>query len=184
MGLVSGLSLASRLACAHIWSDSGSFLVARASLSQGGFQREGLWEAGCLLPLVAPPGFSRLVFGGSTVFLIGTSCRETAQASGPGHGGGIRCTVPSQWGWGRQMLGLWESVLALSQGPCEGEGSPSLRRGVSVSRRGLLPACGGGHTQQGCRQGRVGRGVRSAGGRSSSQPRMPYCCCSSLLKSL
>ena len=31
---------------AHIWSDSGSFLVAHASLSQDGYQREGFWEVG------------------------------------------------------------------------------------------------------------------------------------------
>ena len=37
MGLVSGLSLANH-------SDSGSFLVAHASLSQDGFQWEGFWE--------------------------------------------------------------------------------------------------------------------------------------------
>ena len=37
MGLVSGLSLANH-------SDSGSFLVARASLSQDGFQQERFWE--------------------------------------------------------------------------------------------------------------------------------------------
>ena len=41
MGLDYGLSLANHLACAHIWSDSGSFLVAYASLSQDGFQCEG-----------------------------------------------------------------------------------------------------------------------------------------------
>ena len=41
MGLVSGLSLATH-------SDSGSFLVALASLSQDGFQREGFWEVGSL----------------------------------------------------------------------------------------------------------------------------------------
>ena len=38
MGLVSRLSLASH-------SDSGSFLVVHASLSQDGCQREGFWEA-------------------------------------------------------------------------------------------------------------------------------------------
>ena len=41
MGLVYGLSLASN-------SDSGSFLVVHASLSQDGFQREGFWEVGSL----------------------------------------------------------------------------------------------------------------------------------------
>ena len=41
MGLVSRLALASHLASAHIWSDSGSFLVVCASLSQDGFWREG-----------------------------------------------------------------------------------------------------------------------------------------------
>ena len=37
MGLVSGLPLANH-------SDSGSFLVVCALLSQDGFQREGFWE--------------------------------------------------------------------------------------------------------------------------------------------
>ena len=39
------LSLANQLACAHIWSDSRSFLVAHASLGQDGFNSEGFWEA-------------------------------------------------------------------------------------------------------------------------------------------
>ena len=38
MGLVSQLSLVSHHACAHIWSDSGSFLVICTSCSQDGFQ--------------------------------------------------------------------------------------------------------------------------------------------------
>lgn len=42
-------------------------LVAHASLSQDGFQGEGLWEIGHLLPLSAPPEFSQLVFGRSTM---------------------------------------------------------------------------------------------------------------------
>ena len=33
-------------------SDSGSFLVARTSLSGGGFQREGFWEVGRAYPLL------------------------------------------------------------------------------------------------------------------------------------
>ena len=44
MRLVSGLSLANPLA--HIWSDSGPFLVAGTSLSQGGFQTESSGEVG------------------------------------------------------------------------------------------------------------------------------------------
>ena len=46
MGLGFGLTLASHLACAHTWSDSGFFLVARASLSQDRFQRAGFREVG------------------------------------------------------------------------------------------------------------------------------------------
>ena len=42
IGLVSGLSLANHLACAHIWSDSRPYLVVRASLSQDGFQGTSL----------------------------------------------------------------------------------------------------------------------------------------------
>ena len=53
--------LPSHLACAHIRSDSGSSLVARASRSLDGFQREGFWGlAGHImgwrpLPPLAPP---------------------------------------------------------------------------------------------------------------------------------
>ena len=50
MGLVSGFSLASH-------SDSGSFLVERASLSQDGFQREGFWEIGRTHLLASPLSF-------------------------------------------------------------------------------------------------------------------------------
>ena len=54
MGLVSGLSLANH-------SDSGSFLVARASLSQDGFQREGFWEVvRTYYGLASPPSFQPL----------------------------------------------------------------------------------------------------------------------------
>ena len=44
--LLSGLSLTTHLLSAHIWSDSGSFLVQNVSLSQDGFQCEGFWEVG------------------------------------------------------------------------------------------------------------------------------------------
>ena len=61
MGLVSGFSLADH-------SDSGSFLVAHASLSQGGFQRRGFWEVGRTYGVVSVsslfltlPEFFRLV---------------------------------------------------------------------------------------------------------------------------
>ena len=37
------LSLASHLAWAHNWPDSGSFLVAHTSLNQDEFQCEGFW---------------------------------------------------------------------------------------------------------------------------------------------
>ena len=50
IGLVSGLSLANL-------SDSGSFLVARASLGQDGFQREGFWEGGRTYGLVSSLSF-------------------------------------------------------------------------------------------------------------------------------
>ena len=42
---------------AHVWSDLGSFLVVRASLSQDGFQHEGLWEVGKTYGLASPPSF-------------------------------------------------------------------------------------------------------------------------------
>ena len=76
--------------------------MVHASLSQDRFQRKGFWEVGRLYwagqkvcsgfsitsilqagvssLLVAPPEFSRLVFSGCTMFLIGTSCCETTHA--------------------------------------------------------------------------------------------------------
>ena len=84
MGLVSGLFLAKRLACAHIWSDSGSFLVVHASLSQDGFQHEDFWEVGrTYYQLASPPSFWPLLNSPArTVLFIRTSCRETTHASG------------------------------------------------------------------------------------------------------
>ena len=70
--------------------------MVHTSLSQGGFQWEGLWNVGHLLPLWAPPEFYRLVFGGNTTFLIGTSCCETTQASGSGQGGGFGQQFPNK----------------------------------------------------------------------------------------
>jgi len=53
MGLVSGQS-----SClAHVWPDSGSFLLAHASLSQDGFQHEGFWKVGRTYGLLSPSSF-------------------------------------------------------------------------------------------------------------------------------
>ena len=49
-GLVSELSLANH-------SDSGSFLLVHALLSQDGFQQEGFWEAGRIYGLESPLSF-------------------------------------------------------------------------------------------------------------------------------
>ena len=57
MGLILGLSLANH-------SDSESFPVAFASFSQGGFQREGFWEAGRTYGLVSSLSFDLSVGGG------------------------------------------------------------------------------------------------------------------------
>ena len=43
---------------------------------------QDIWWAGVSSLLLAPPKLSWLVFGGSTMFLIGTSCCETTHASG------------------------------------------------------------------------------------------------------
>lgn len=80
-GLVSRLSPADRL-------DSGSFLVAHASLCGDEFQSKGFWEVSrttrgpCLLP---PLGLSQILpagLPGHTLFLIGTSFCETTRACG------------------------------------------------------------------------------------------------------
>ena len=57
MELISWLSLANHLAWAYIWSDSRSFLVACASLSQDGFQQEGFWEVGRIYGQASPLSF-------------------------------------------------------------------------------------------------------------------------------
>ena len=58
MVLVSRLSLANHLSCAHISFDSGSFLVVQASLSQHGFQHKGFWKVGrTVYGLVSLPSF-------------------------------------------------------------------------------------------------------------------------------
>ena len=56
-GLVSGLSPAKYPVPAHVWSDSGLFVAAHASLSQDGFPGEGFWEAGRTYYGLVPPLF-------------------------------------------------------------------------------------------------------------------------------
>ena len=56
IGLVSELSSANH-------SDSGSFLVAHASLSQDGFQQAGFWHVGKTYRLVSPFGLSGILVG-------------------------------------------------------------------------------------------------------------------------
>ena len=73
IGLVSRLSLANH-------SDSGSFLVVHASLSQGGFQRGGFWEVGRTCDVSCWPfacsSRSRWWWLVSSIFLTRTSCRK------------------------------------------------------------------------------------------------------------
>ena len=57
MGLVSGLSLANH-------SDSASFLVACAPLSQGRFQLEGFWEVGRTYGRASLFAFSQILLAG------------------------------------------------------------------------------------------------------------------------
>ena len=81
MGLVSGLSLANH-------SDSASFLVAHASLSQDGFQWGGFWEVGRTYGLVSPlffwpfPNSSSLWWLVSSAFLTRTSCCKITHENG------------------------------------------------------------------------------------------------------
>ena len=69
MGLVPGLSLANDLALPVLGLAPGSFLVACASLSQDGFQRQGFWEIGPLLPPMGPSQVLLVNLQGSTRFL-------------------------------------------------------------------------------------------------------------------
>lgn len=104
MGFVSGMAPATPLACAHICFVSGSLLVVRASLSQGGFEREasgslaGRIMAWHCLPSLGPPKFYYLVFSGSTL-LLGTGSPTVRQPGQdvtlfPGQGGQLRSPVP------------------------------------------------------------------------------------------
>ena len=70
MGLVYGLSLANH-------TDSGSFLVARASLSQDGFQREGFCEVGRTYELASSP------FDLSQILPVGGSLLVPLSLPGP-----------------------------------------------------------------------------------------------------
>ena len=75
--------LSGQLSCsASTWSDSGSFLAARASLSQDGFQRQAFWDVGGLRPPIGPSQVLPVSLQGSTVFLIRASCCEITFASG------------------------------------------------------------------------------------------------------
>ena len=82
---------------AHIWSGSGSFLVVRASLSQGGFQHQGSWGVGVPSLLLAPPKPSRLVFRAASRSLSGppavTPLRQAALVE-PGQGGWLQSMAP------------------------------------------------------------------------------------------
>ena len=69
-GLVSGLSLANH-------SDSESFLVVHALLSQGGCQRKEFWEVVGRFPNSS--GWWWLI---SSMFLTRTSCHKTTKANG------------------------------------------------------------------------------------------------------
>ena len=77
-----------------------------ASLSQGGFQHEGLWEVGHLLPPLAHPGFSCFVFGGSTMLSI-----ETAQASGRGSARGFSQHFPNSTSSGSKPMSAVSAMM-------------------------------------------------------------------------
>ena len=92
--VVSGQS--SCLAC--IWSDSGSFLGARISLTQEGLQHEGVWEVGrTYYGLASPPSC-----GSSRILPVSFWWR---QHHGPyqtsrcdtSHARGYHCAWPRQW---------------------------------------------------------------------------------------
>ena len=94
MGLVSGLSLASH-------SDSESFLVAHASFSQDGCQREGFWEV--VGHVLSPIDLFRIlpVGGGllATCSLPGPPVvKQLMQmvTMVPGQGGQFQCASPNR----------------------------------------------------------------------------------------
>ena len=64
-----------------LWQQ-GSFLVAYIPLSQGGFQCQGSWEAGPLLPPTGPSQVLPVSLEGSPVFFLRAACCETTHESG------------------------------------------------------------------------------------------------------
>ena len=52
--------------------------MACAPLSQGGFQHQGSWEVGHLLPPIGLSAVLPVSLQGSTLFLVRASCCETA----------------------------------------------------------------------------------------------------------
>ena len=76
MGLVSGLSLANH-------SDSASFLVVCAPLSQDRFQREGFWELGRTYGLASPFALSSSWYWFvNSVFPTRIFCLKATHANG------------------------------------------------------------------------------------------------------
>ena len=95
MGLISGLSLAN-------YSDSESFLVAQASLSQDGFYQGPFWEVSrtcdnSFWPFLNSSSWRWLV---SSMVLTWTSCRKIAQANG------YLARVPGQGEWFQSLFPL------------------------------------------------------------------------------
>ena len=91
LGLVPRLSVASRLACAPIWSSPGPFPGGRAHLSVKMDSNESFWEVvRTLSGLVCHPSFWPLPespnwscrYLVSSLFSVRTSCCETTYASG------------------------------------------------------------------------------------------------------
>lgn len=116
------MSLASHLACACIWSDSGSFLVdGCASLSKDGFQREAVWEVG------------RAYDGPASPRSFGLSPRlRTSPARALG--GAVPLTA--------SVRTLWLLCLSPHQGPVLLLVSCSIKEtGGSCSTRGLSLCC-------------------------------------------
>jgi len=77
MGLVSGLSLA-------YYSDSGSFLMVHASLSQDGCQQGGVWEVRghAVSPFNLVQNSSSWWWLVSSLLLTRTSCHKITDANG------------------------------------------------------------------------------------------------------
>ena len=122
--LLSGLSLTTHLVLAHVWSDSGSFLVQNVSLSHDGFQCEAFWEVAghimdwCLLPPFGSSGVLLVSFWWQLhipyqdLLLWDNSCKQLLLHLAKVSCFGQQSLTQWTWVWVNSRSWLWTGRLA------------------------------------------------------------------------